>query len=69
MGQSNDIELALEIRVLSDLFARLLGNILKVVKYFSERWDADLDAVYLGTSSLGHDSVDLDVSRVDASVT
>ena len=69
LGQSNDIELTLEVRVLSDLLARLLSNILEVVEYFSERWDADLDAMYLGTSSLGDLSVELDVSRVDASVT
>lgn len=69
LRKTNNVELTLEIWVGSDLSARFLSNSLEIVENFTEGWNTNFNAVNLGTSSLGHDSVDLDVSWVDASIT
>jgi len=59
----------LKIWICCDLFARFFCNILKIIEDLSEGWDTDLNAVDLGSGSLGNNSIELNVSWVDTGVT
>ena len=68
LGQSNDVEFTVKLLVAGDLLTRLFGDSLEVIEHLAKRWEANLNAFHRSASALLNVLVEVDHSRVDASI-